>query len=155
MSKIHEVTRQADYIASMNHCLKTQWQTYHKTLTKAVTTSKININHRFTYSQEGDLRFLLFNYFIVRIQLGDDFYSRDICYSINLAKSHEAENFAPFAHAMLDENGNIDGEVNSHDMQAVLDHYLDKIAVIYQCLYDSLHNDHAIHDALKKITLSV
>lgn len=155
MSKIQQVTSQADYIASMNHRLMAQWQTYHNTLIKAVTTNKNNINHEFTYSAEGDLRFVLFNHFIVRIQLSDDFYSRDICYSINLAKADEAEKFAPFAHATLDENGNIDGTVNNHNMQAVLDHYLDKIAVIYQCLYDALHNDRSIYDALKKITQPV
>jgi formate hydrogenlyase regulatory protein HycA len=152
MSTISEVTSQADYIASKNNRLMAQWQTYHSTLIKAVTTTKKKINHEFTYSQENDLRFILFNHFLVRVQLTDGFYSRDICYSINLASPQEVEHFAPFAHATLGEDGNIDGVVNNRDMPAVFDHYLNKIAVIYQCLFDSLHDGHAIHEALIKIT---
>ncbi|HEJ7945964.1 TPA: formate hydrogenlyase regulator HycA [Serratia liquefaciens] len=155
MSTISEVTSQADYIANKSNRLMAQWQTYHSTLIKAVTTTKKKINHQFTYGQGDDLRFVLFNHFTVSIQLSEGFYSRDICYRINLASPHEAENFAPFAHASLDEDGNIDGVINNRDMPAVFEHYLDKIAVIYQCLFDSLHDGHAIHDALKKITLSV
>lgn len=155
MSTISEVTSQADYIASKSNRLMAQWQTYHSTLIKAVTTTKKKINHQFTYGKEDDLRFVLFNHFTVSIQLSEGFYSRDICYRINLATAHEPENFAAFAHATLDENGNVDEITNNRDTQAVFEHYLDKIAIIYQCLFDSLHDGCAIHDALKKITLPV
>ncbi|WP_129544082.1 formate hydrogenlyase regulator HycA [Serratia sp. 1D1416] len=155
MSRISELTSQADYIAKKSNRLTTQWQTYRNTLTKAVTTKKNKINHKFTFGKDKDLRFVLFNHFTVSIALSEGFYSRDICYRINLAMAHEAENFVPFAHATLDENGNIDDVINNRDMQAVFEHYLDKIAIIYQCLFDSLHDGHAIRDALKKLTLAV
>ena len=155
MSTISEVTSQADYIANKSNRLMAQWQTYHSTLVKAITTTKKKINHQFTYGQDNDLRFVLFNHFTISIQLSEGFYSQDICYRINLATAHETEDFVPFAHATLDENGNIDEVINNRDMQAVFEHYLEKIAVIYQCLFDSLHDGHAIHDALKKITLPV
>ncbi|MFI8416279.1 formate hydrogenlyase regulator HycA [Serratia sp. NPDC078593] len=153
MSTINELTSQADYIASKNNRLMMQWQNYHSTLIKAVTTTKQKINHEFICGQEQDIRFLLFNHFIIRIQLSEGFYSRDICYSINLAAANEEENFAPFAHATLDETGLIDGQINNRDRAAVLEHYLNILAVIYQCLFDSLKGDRAIYDALKKITL--
>lgn len=103
MSTINELTSQADYIAGKNNRLMAQWQHYHNTLVKAVTTAKQNINHEFICGQGQDIRFTLFNHFTLRIQLSDGFYSRDICYSINLAAPNEDENFAPFAHATLDE----------------------------------------------------
>ncbi|QJW53703.1 Formate hydrogenlyase regulatory protein HycA [Serratia plymuthica] len=153
MSTINELTSQADYISGKNNRLMTQWQHYHNTLVKAVTTTKQSINHEFICGQGQDIRFTLFNHFTLRIQLSDSFYSRDICYSINLATPNEEENFAPFAHATLDESGLIDGQINNRDKPAVLEHYLNKIAVIYQCLFDSLHGDCAIHEELKKIIL--
>jgi formate hydrogenlyase regulatory protein HycA len=60
MSTISEVTSQADYIANKSNRLMAQWQTYHSTLIKAVTTTKKKINHQFTYGQDDDLRFVLF-----------------------------------------------------------------------------------------------
>ncbi|TCV99266.1 formate hydrogenlyase regulatory protein HycA [Biostraticola tofi] len=154
MSTINEVTSQADYIAAQRSRLSAQWQAYHRTLINGITHSKIIHNHELICGHNHDARFLLFDHFMIRIQLNDDFYSRDICYCINVATPDQAERLLPFAHATLDENGTIDGSVNNRDTQAVTEHYLMKISVIYQCLFNSMHDNHSAHKELEKIILN-
>lgn len=154
MTTISELTEKADYIAKKNARLMSQWMTYQNSLVKAVTTSKKKLNHEFTYGHEHDIRFLLFNYFTVSIQLSDDFYSQDINYRINLSSPLEEPRFMTFAHALLDENGKIDGDIDNNDLDAVLNHYLNKIDIVYQSLFDSLQDNHPINEGLKKIVIN-
>ncbi|TPG64993.1 formate hydrogenlyase regulator HycA [Ewingella americana] len=151
MSTISELTHQADYIASKNKRLKNQWQTYSSHLITAVTQSNKRINHEFICGDGQDICFMLFDYFIVRIQLSTDFYSQDILYSINLAAPSEPEEFIEFAHATLGEDGCVDTAVDISDRNAVLEHYLNKISTIYQCLFDSIHENHSSHAQLRKL----
>ncbi len=151
MSTLSELTTKADYIASKNNLLKSQWHTYQNSLIQAVTHSNKKINHEFTCGEDQDIRFTLFNHFAVSIHLSDDFYSQDIVYSLNMAGSSEEADFKAFAHARLNEEGRIDGTVDIRDKNAVLEHYLNKISTIYQCLFDSLHSNQPIHQQLEKL----
>lgn len=153
MSTLSELTSKADYIASKNSHLKSQWHSYKNSLVQAITTSNKKVNHEFICSEEQDIRFMLFNHFAVSIHLSDDFYSQDVVYSLNMAPASEASVFRTFAHAKLSEDGLLDGTVDIRDKMAVQDHYLNKIAAIYQCLFDSLHNNQPIQPQLEKLLI--
>lgn len=153
MSTLSELTSKADYIASKNNHLKSQWHTYQNSLIQAITTSNKKINHEFTCGEEQDIRFTLFNHFAVSIHLGDSFYSQDIIYSLNMAAGSEEPIFETFACATLSEDGLLDGVVDIRDKNAVQEHYLNKISSIYQCLFDSLHNNQPIHPQLEKLLI--
>ena len=149
MSTLSELTRKADYIASRNHQLKSQWHCYQNSLIQAVKSLNKKINHEFIGGVDDDLRFELFNHFTIRIQLSDDFFSHEITYSLNVAPAGEAPRFTPFAHATLSEQGCID-QIPVRDKAAVLDHYLNKIFAIYQCLFEALQADKPIYTQLEK-----
>ena len=151
MSTLSELTSKADYIASKNSHLKLQWRTYQNSLIQAITHSNKKINHEFSCGEDQDIRFTLFNHFSVSIHLSDDFYSQDIVYSLNMAHSGEEPDFRAFAHATLSEEGRVDGTVDIKDKNAVLEHYLNKISAIYQCIFDSLKTNQPIHSQLDKL----
>jgi len=151
MSTLSEQTSKADYIASKNSHLKSQWRTYQNNLTQAVTHSNKKINHEFSCGEENDIRFTLFNHFSISIRLSDDFYSQDIVYSLNMAHTGEEPDFKAFAHATLSEEGKVDGTVDIRDKDAVMEHYLNKISAIYQCIFDSLQSHQSIHTQLEKL----
>ncbi|PKE31807.1 formate hydrogenlyase [Rahnella sp. AA] len=151
MSTLSELTSKADYIASKNSHLKSQWRTYQNSLTQAVTNSNKKINHEFSCGEEQDIRFTLFNHFTVSIHLSDDFYSQDIIYSLNMAHTGEDPDFRAFAHATLSEEGKVDSTVDIRDKNAVMEHYLNKISAIYQCIFDSLQSNQPIHSQLEKL----
>ena len=153
VSTLSELTSKADYIASKNSHLKSQWRTYQNSLTQAVTHSNNKINHEFSCGENQDIRFTLFNHFCISIHLSDDFYSQDIVYSLNMAQSGEEPDFQTFAHATLSEEGRVDGGVDIKDKNAVLEHYLNKISAIYQCIFDSLKSNHPIHSELEKLII--
>jgi len=150
MSTLSELISKADYIAGRNHLLKSQWHTYRNSLTQAISAINNEINHGFTCGEGNDIRFTLFNHFIVNIQLKDDFFSRDIIYSLNMAPTAEAPRFTAFAQATLSEDGYIDNVV-IRDKKAVLDHYLNKISAVYQCLFDALQTNQPIYTQLEKL----
>jgi len=154
MSTLSELTTKADYIASKNNHLKSQWRAYQNSLIQAVTQSNKKINHEFVCGEEQDIRFLLFNHFTISIHLSDDFYSQDIVYSLNMAHGNNEEaDFKAFAHARLSEEGYVDDHVDICEKSAVLEHYLNKIAAIYQCLFDSLHSNQPIKPQLEKLLI--
>jgi formate hydrogenlyase regulatory protein HycA len=151
MSTLSELTTKADYIASKNSHLKSQWRTYQNSLIQAITNSNKKINHEFICGEDQDIRFTLFNHFTISIHLRDDFYSQDIVYSLNMAHSGEEPDFLAFAHATLSEESRVDGAVDIKDKNAVLEHYLNKISAIYQCIFDSLKSNQPIHSGLEKL----
>ncbi len=151
MSTLSELATKADYIASKNSQIKSQWHTYQNSLIQAITTLNKKINHEFNCSEVQDIRFVLFNHYAVSIHQGDDFYSQEIIYSLNMAQGHEAADFRVFAQARLSEDGHLDGSVDIHDKNAVLEHYLNKISAIYQCLFDSLRSNQPVHPQLEKL----
>lgn len=151
MSTLSDLTSKADYIASKNNHLKTQWGLYQNSLIQAITHSNKKINHDFSCGEERGIYFTLFDYYAVSVALSDDFYSQDIVYSLNLAHSNEVDDFKTFAHATLSEEGLVDGLVDIKDKDAVLEHYLNKISAIYQCIFDSLKSNQPIHPQLEKL----
>lgn len=151
MSTLSDLTRKADYIASKNSHLKAQWNLYQNSLTQAVTLSNKKINHEVSCGEGQGVSFTLFDYFSVNIDLDDDFYSQDIVYRLDIAHGGEAHNFRTFAHATLSEEGLVDNSVDIKDKSAVLEHYLNKISAIYQCIFDSLKSHQPIHSQLEKL----
>jgi formate hydrogenlyase regulatory protein HycA len=150
MSTLSELTSKADYIASRNHLLKSQWHTYQNSLIQAVNALSKKINHEFICGGGDDIRFMLFNHFTVSIHLSDDFFSHEVIYSLNIAPPAEAPRFTAFAQATLSEDGCID-DVIIRDKPAVLDHYLNKISAIYQCLFDALQMKQPVYLQLAKL----
>ncbi|AKA37048.1 formate hydrogenlyase regulator HycA [Yersinia ruckeri] len=151
MSTLSELSSKADYIASRNNQLRTQWRTYENSLTQAITQSKNNINHEVRCGESQGISFTLFSHFAINIHLCDDFYSHDIVYSLNLSPSSDQPDFKAFAHAHLTEEGLVDGSVDIRDKNAVFEHYLNKIFVIYQCLFDSLRDNKSVYRQLKQL----
>ncbi|WP_299999528.1 formate hydrogenlyase regulator HycA [uncultured Cedecea sp.] len=151
MSTLSDLSSKADYIANKNNHLKAQWSLYQNSLTQAVTHSNKKINHGFSCGDERGVCFTLFDYFTVSISLSDDFYSQDIVYSLNMAHSSEVDDFKTISHATLSEDGLVDGSVDIKDKNAVLEHYLNKISAIYQCVFDSLKSNKPIHPQLEKL----
>ncbi|WP_312042771.1 formate hydrogenlyase regulator HycA [Erwinia sp.] len=151
MSTLSELTNQAEYIASKNNTLKAHWHTYQNVLTQAVTLSGPRINHTFTCSNERGIHFTVFNHFIISIHLEADFYSQRVVYSLNMAQPGEPNDFEAFAWATLTEEGRIDNTIDIHDRQAVLEHYINKIALFYQCIYDAIYSNTPLHPQLEKL----
>lgn len=151
MSTLSELTSKADYIASKNSHLKSQWRTYQNNLTQAITHLNKKINHEFICDAEQGIHFALFNHFCVSIHLSDDFYSQDIIYSLNMAHGGEKPNSQPFAHATLSEDCRVDGTVDINDKNAVLEHYLTKISAIYHCIFHSLKSNQSVNCQLEKL----
>lgn len=150
MSTLSELSSKADYIANRNHQLKAQWHSYQNSLIQAISAKNKKINHELIYSEGDDIRFALFNHFIISIRLSDDFFSRDILYSINIASPDAPARFSTFAHAKLNEQGTVDA-IPIGDKPAILDHYLNKIAAIYQCLFDALQGNQPIYPQLEQL----
>ncbi|MDU4093603.1 MAG: formate hydrogenlyase regulator HycA [Pantoea sp.] len=143
MSTLSELSSKADYIANRSNQLKAQWQSYRNSLTQAINAQNKKINHELICGDGDDIRFLLFKHFIISIRLSDDFFSHDIIYRLNIASSDEPARFSPFAHAQLSEEGTVD-TIPVSNKPAILEHYLAKIAVIYQCLFDALRSNQPI-----------
>lgn len=151
MSTLSELASKANYITHKNSQLKSQWRIYQNSLTQAINQSKNKINHEFTCSNTQDIRFILFGHFTVSIHLQDDFYSQHIVYSLNMASGEQPEDFKAFAHATFSEDDHLDSAVDIHDKDAVLEHYLNKITAIYQCIFDSLQTNKSVHTQLEKL----
>lgn len=151
MSTLSELTSKADYIACKNGHLKSQWRTYQNSLIQAITQLNSKINHEFSCGEQQDVRFTLFNHFSVSIHLSDDFYSQKILYSLNMAHDGEQPDFRPFTEASLSEEGWVDRTVDIKDKNAVLEHYLNKISGLYQCIFDALKNDQPVYSELEQL----
>ncbi|MGK3144113.1 formate hydrogenlyase regulator HycA [Pantoea sp. C2G6] len=154
MSILSELTSQANYIASRNNCLKSQWHTYRTSLVQAVMQENKQINHEFSGSEGRGVHFRLFSHFLLSVQPGEAFHSQEIVYSLNMAKGEATPCFLPFACARLSDDGWVDGMVDIQDKPAVLEHYLNKIAAIYQTLFDALKNNQPVQPQLEKLLAS-
>ncbi|MGJ0481644.1 formate hydrogenlyase regulator HycA [Pantoea agglomerans] len=151
MNTLSELTIKANYIASKNNHLKSQWHAYQTCLTQAVIHSNKKINHEFRCGEDCGIHFRLFNHFLINVHLGEEFYSQDIIYSLNMATGNEGDNFQPFARARLSDDGRVDFTVNTQDKDAVLEHYLNKISAIYQCIFDALKNNQPVQAQLENL----
>lgn len=135
---IWELSEKAEYIADRHHQLQEQWHTYCNTLIQAITLSKARLYHAVGCSPDEDLRFVLFDHFVMHIAPEKGFNSHTIEYTLSTRDSDER---VLVARAELGHTGQLDNTINIRDRQQVLDHYLGKISSVYESLYQAIHDD--------------
>ena len=76
-----------------------------------------------------------FEHFRIYVTLADGFNSHTIEYYV---ETKDGEDKQRIAQAQLSIDGMIDGKVNIRDREQVLEHYLEKIAGVYDSLYTAI-----------------
>ena len=89
-------------------------------------------------AQDKELCFVLFEHFRIYVTLADGFNSHTIEYYV---ETKDGEDKQRIAQAQLSIDGMIDGKVNIRDREQVLEHYLEKIAGVYDSLYTAIENN--------------
>jgi len=117
---IWEISEKADYIAQRHQQLQDQWHLYCNSLVQGITLSKARLHH-----------------FTINVTLADNFNSHTIEYHLE-TKDGEKQCIAK---AQLMADGMVDGHVSNRDRQQVLEHYLEKIAPVYNGLYAAVEHD--------------
>ena len=79
----------------------------------------------------------MFGHFTIYVTLADTFNSHTIEYYV---ETKEGEKQC-IAKAQLMADGMVDGHVSNRDRQQVLEHYLEKIAPVYNGLYTAVEHD--------------
>jgi formate hydrogenlyase regulatory protein HycA len=133
---IWEISEKADYIAQRHQQLQEQ-HLYCNSLVQGITLSKARLHHAMSCAAQGDMRFVLFSHFTVFVTLADSFNSHTIEYYV---ENKEGEKQC-IAQAQLMADGMVDGYVSNRDRQQVLEHYLEKIAPVYNGLYHAVEHD--------------
>ncbi len=78
------------------------------------------------------------NIFVFTSPSADGFNSHTIEYYV---ETKDGEDKQRIAQAQLSIDGMIDGKVNIRDREQVLEHYLEKIAGVYDSLYTAIENN--------------
>lgn len=89
----------------------------------------------------GDMRFVLFGHFTIYVTLAETFNSHTIEYYV---ETKEGDRHC-IARAQLMADGMVDGHVSNRDRQQVLEHYLEKIAPVYNGLYAAVEHDRPVN----------
>lgn len=139
---IWEISEKADYIADRHRRQQEQWRVYCNSLVQGITLSKARLHHAMSCAPEKDLCFVLFEHFHICVTLAEGFNSHTIEYWV---ESRDGEDKQLIAQAQLGSDGTVDDGVNCHSREQVLAHYLDKIASVYNSLYDALENDRPVN----------
>lgn len=134
---IWEISEKADYIAQRHQQLHDQWQRYCNALVQGITLSKARLHHAMSCTSEEDLCFVLFGHFTIYVTLADSFNSHTIEYYVETKEGGKQR----IAQAQLMVDGTVDGHVSNRDRQQVLEHYLEKIAPVYNYLYSAVEHD--------------
>jgi len=134
---IWEISEKADYIAQRHQQRQEQWHHYCNALIQGITLSKARLHHAISCEAQGDMRFVLFGHFTLLVTLADGFNSHTINYYV---ETKEGEKQC-VAQAQLMSDGMVDGHVSNRDRQQVLEHYLEKIAPVYNGLYAAVEQD--------------
>ncbi|MGG5836246.1 MULTISPECIES: formate hydrogenlyase regulator HycA [Enterobacteriaceae] len=134
---IWEISEKADYIAQRHQQLHDQWQHYCNSLVQGITLSKARLHHAMSCTSEEDLCFVLFGHFTIYVTLADSFNSHTIEYYVETKEGGKQR----IAQAQLMVDGMVDGHVSNRDRQQVLEHYLEKIAPVYNNLYSAVEHD--------------
>ncbi|ANG93924.1 transcriptional regulator [Lelliottia amnigena] len=134
---IWEISEKADYIAQRHQQLHDQWQRYCNALVQGITLSKARLHHAMSCTSEEDLCFVLFGHFTIYVTLADSFNSHTIEYYVETKEGGKQR----IAQAQLMVDGMVDGHVSNRDRQQVLEHYLEKIAPVYNNLYSAVEHD--------------
>lgn len=134
---IWEISEKADYIAQRHQQLQEQWHLYCNSLVQGITLSKARLHHAMSCAAQGDMRFVLFGHFTIYVTLADSFNSHTIEYYVETKEGEKQR----IAQAQLMADGMVDGHVSNRDRQQVLEHYLEKIAPVYNSLYTAVEHD--------------
>ncbi len=135
---IWEISEKADYIAGRHHRLQEAWRSYCNTLVQGITLAKARLHHTIGCAPEQQLCFVLFDHFMVYITLSGGFNGHTIEYAIANKGSKEKR---VIAEARLTSDGKIDGLFEVCDREKVLEHYLGKLAAVYDTLYAAMEAD--------------
>ncbi|MGY5955700.1 formate hydrogenlyase regulator HycA [Kosakonia sp. BK9b] len=135
---IWEMSEKADYIAGRHHRLQEAWRDYCNTLVQGITLSKARLHHTIGSAPEHQLCFALFEHFTVSITLTGGFNGHTIEYAL-ASKDGSAPRL--IGEAKITCEGLIDGVINNRDREKVLEHYLGKIADVYNNLYTAMETD--------------
>ena len=146
--KVSELTEKSLYIHDKNEKLMAQWALYKSSLIKAATSSKLKIFHEFSCGDGDSVNFTVFDHFMVEVKLADEFYSKKIQYGLRMNDEQGEDHIVEISHSTIDENGLIDGTVNNRSMDAVLEHYLDKIHDLYETLYQAMNTNQPVRELL-------
>ncbi|MCM7868252.1 formate hydrogenlyase regulator HycA [Enterobacter hormaechei] len=138
---IWEISEKADYIAQRHQQLQDQWHLYCNSLIQGITLSKARLHHAMSCAAQGDMRFVLFGHFTIFVTLAESFNSHTIEYYV---ETKEGEKQC-IAKAQLMADGMVDGHVSNRDRQQVPEHYLEKIAPVYNGLYAAVEHDQPIN----------
>lgn len=139
---IWEISEKADYIAQRHHRLLDQWRTYCNSLVQGITLSKARLHHAMSCAPDKDLCFVLFEHFTIYVTLADGFNSHTIEYYV---KTKDGEDNQLIAQAQLTIDGLVDEKVSNRDREQVLEHYLEKIASVYDSLYTAVENNRPVN----------
>ncbi|WP_039057169.1 formate hydrogenlyase regulator HycA [Enterobacter sp. Bisph1] len=139
---IWEISEKADYIAGQHHRLQEAWRSYCNALVQGVTLSKARLHHAISGAPQQQLCFVLFEHFTVYISLTGGFNGHTIEYAIANKESDERR---VIAKAQLTVDGKVDGAFSVSDREKVLDHYLCKIASVYDNLYAAMAADRPVN----------
>ena len=134
---IWEISEKADYIAERHRRLQDQWRIYCNSLVQGITLSKARLHHAMSCAPDKELCFVLFEHFQVYVALAEGFNNHTIEYYVE-TKEGDRECIAK---AQLMADGMVDGHVSNRDRQQVLEHYLEKIAPVYNGLYTAVEHD--------------
>lgn len=135
---IWELSEKAEYIADRHQRLLAQWQHYGNTLIQGITLSKAKLHHAVGCNPDDDVRFFLFDHFVIHIRLAEGFNSHTIEYNI---EKRDGSDKILIAEAILDDDGRVDGSISNRNREQVLEHYLEKIRPVYDSLYRAVHDD--------------
>ncbi|HAD0897539.1 TPA_asm: formate hydrogenlyase regulator HycA [Salmonella enterica subsp. enterica serovar Typhimurium] len=139
---IWEISEKADYIAQRHRRLQDQWHIYCNSLAQGITLSKARLHHAMSCAPERDLCFVLFEHFRIYVALADGFNSHTIEYYV---ETKDGEDKQLIAQAQLDIDGKVDERVNNRDREQVLEHYLEKIASVYDSLYTAVETNSPVN----------
>ncbi|HBQ3768188.1 TPA: formate hydrogenlyase regulator HycA [Salmonella enterica subsp. enterica serovar Senftenberg] len=139
---IWEISEKADYIAQRHRRLQDQWHIYCNSLVQGITLSKARLHHAMSCAPERDLCFVLFEHFRIYVALADGFNSHTIEYYV---ETKDGEDKQLIAQAQLDIDGKVDDRVNNRDREQVLEHYLEKIASVYDSLYTAVETNSPVN----------
>lgn len=142
---IWEISEKADYIAGRHHLLQEEWRSYCNALVQGITLSKARLHHAIGCAPEQQLCFELFGHFTVTVSLTGGFNGHTIEYAI---ANKDGSDKRLIAKAQLTSDGKVDGVISTHDREKVLEHYLEKIATVYDSLYAAMENDTPINLSL-------
>ena len=131
---IWEISEKADYIAERHRRLQDQWRIYCNSLVQGITLSKARLHHAMSCAPDKDLCFVLFEHFTIYVTLADGFNSHNV-------ETEDGDDKQLIAQAQLTIDGQVDERFSNRDREQVLEHYLEKIATVYDSLYTAVENN--------------